>query len=789
MVEGSKERRNIMCRRLIYLICFVLVLCLVGDVQAADVTWTDATGDHLWSTAGNWDTGTLPTSADTVKIRIVPGPTVANPGAVANVVQPAASSSTGDLTVDGGTLTITDRLVVAQSEGSNGTLNMISGTITAGGNFVVARKGSGTLNMTGGTITVGGTLRIPETATATAHANLHGGIITANNLEMRAAGGVGTVDIRAGTLIINVDALSTVQGYIDNGWITAYDGNGTLHLDYDFTNPGKTTVKACEMTSAFNPIPAYGATDAPRDAVLSWTPGIYADKHDVYFGTNFNDVNDADRTNPLGVLVSQNQVPNSYSPAKVLQWEQTYYWRIDEVNAPPDYTIYKGNVWQFTVEPFAYPIAGTSITATASSQFSKNTGPENTINGSGMDADDLHSKEEADIWVSSMTGPQPTWIQYEFDRVYKLYEMWVWNHNTSIELVLGFGVKDATIEYSLDGASWTTLGTVEFARAPGAAGYAHNTTIDLAGVPAKYVKITANSNWGGVLNQYGLSEVRIFYIPVFAREPDPASGATDVDVEAVLSWREGREAASHNVNFSTDEQAVIDETAAVTTLTEASYGPLSLDLGQSYYWKVNEVNEAETPTTWQGDVWNFSTQEYLVVDDFEDYNDFEPDRVFDTWIDGWGIPANGSQVGSDMPPFAEQTIVHSGNQSMPLYYDNSTANYSEATANVANLPVDQDWTKYGIKTLSLWFYGDPTNAAEQMYVKVNDVKVVYGGGVTDIQSASWYEWNIELALFSVNLSNVTELSIGLERSGAVGGKGVVYIDDIRLYRLVPEPTE
>ncbi|MFQ6036510.1 MAG: LamG-like jellyroll fold domain-containing protein, partial [Sedimentisphaerales bacterium] len=250
---------------------------------------------------------------------------------------------------------------------------------------------------------------------------------------------------------------------------------------------------------ASNPSPANEQTDVPQDVTLSWKPGEYADKHDVYFGTVFDDVNDASRTNPLDVLVSQNQVPNSYSPAEVLQWEQTYYWRIDEVNAPPDFTIFKGGVWQFTVEPFAYPIPGSSITATASSQFNPDTGPEKTIDGSGLDENDLHSTEEADIWLSGIGAPQPTWIQYEFDRVYKLHQMWVWNFNQVIESTVGFGFKDVTIEYSSDGANWTTLGTThEFARAPGTPGYAANTTIDFNGVVAKYVKLTANSNWGGL---------------------------------------------------------------------------------------------------------------------------------------------------------------------------------------------------------------------------------------------------------------------------------------------------
>ncbi|MFQ6034677.1 MAG: carbohydrate binding domain-containing protein [Sedimentisphaerales bacterium] len=456
--------------------------------------------------------------------------------------------------------------------------------------------------------------------------------------------------------------------------------------------------------TAAKPSPDDGAVDVPQDAVLSWEPGAFADTHNVYFGTVFDDVNNADTTNPLGVLASQGQTATTYDPEGLLEFGQTYYWRVDEVNAPPDSTVFKGDVWSFTAEPFAYPIAGTSITATASSQFSPDTGPENTIDGSGLDASDLHSTQEADAWISNIAGPQPTWIQYEFDQAYKLHELWVWNSNQAIEPVVGMGVKDVTIEYSSDGANWTTLATVEFARAPGTPGYAHNTTVDLSGVIAKYVRLTANSNWGGILTQYGLSEVRFFYVPVQAREPQPAVGQTDVALDAVLDWRAGREAASHEVYFSTDRQAVIDGTALVATVSESSYQP-PLEYGQIYYWKVNEVNEAASPSSWEGEVWNFSTVEYSVVDDFEDYNDYEPDRIFDTWIDGWGVAANGSQVGYNVPPFAEQTIVHGGNQSMPLHYDNTAGvRYSEAER---TFDTPQDWTRGGANSLNLWFRGNP----------------------------------------------------------------------------------
>ncbi|MHC4488000.1 MAG: LamG-like jellyroll fold domain-containing protein [Planctomycetota bacterium] len=533
--------------------------------------------------------------------------------------------------------------------------------------------------------------------------------------------------------------------------------------------------------SASEPGPENGSTDVPRDVVLSWKPGEYAppvNGHKLYFSENFSDVKDG-----IGGII---QDANSYTPPQLLDFGKTYYWRVDEVNAPPDSTIFEGELWQFTTEPIGYAIA--NITATASSVQQASMGPENTVNGSGLDANDLHSTGEMNMWLSSTTGPQPSWIQYEFDKVYKLHEMWVWNSNQSLESVLGFGIKDASIEYSVDGTDYTTLGTThEFARASGMPNYAHNTTVDFGGVPAKYVRLTANSNWGGFLPQYGLSEVRFLYIPVRAREPSPDSGATDVDVDVTLSFRAGREAAQHDVYLSTDEQAVIDGNVPVTTMIETSHGPLSLDLGKIYYWRVDEVNEAETPTTLKGDVWHLTTREFLVVDDFEGYNDLDPEdpesnRIFLTWLDGYGVDTNGSLVGYAAAPFAEQTIVHSGAQSMPLFYDNSgTARYSETEL---MLSPAQDWTKHGTKALSLWFYGDPNNVADQMYVKINDSKVVYDGEAADIARPRWKQWNINLASLGANLQNVTKLSIGIDGSGAAG---TLYFDDIRLYRLVPEP--
>jgi hypothetical protein len=470
--------------------------------------------------------------------------------------------------------------------------------------------------------------------------------------------------------------------------------------------------------SAAAPNPAPKATDVPQDATLSWSPGKFAATHDVYIGLSAADVNNAGRTNPLGVLASQAQSASSYAPAG-LQFGQTYYWRVDEVNAPPSATIIKGGLWSFTVEPFGYPIK--NVTATASSA-QPGMGPENTINGSGLDKSDLHSTEPTQMWMS--TGAQPNWIQFAFDKAYKLHELWVWNSNQIIETFVGFGAKGIKVEYSVDGSTWTELqGVPEFARATGVPAYAHNTTVNLGGVLAKYVKLTISSTWGG-LAQGGLSEVRFSYIPVQAREPQPAAGATGVDVDVTLNWRPGREAASHQVSFGGNKDAVTNGTAPAVTVPNHSYTPASLQFGTTYYWKVDEIGAAATPGTQAGEVWSFSTKEYAVVDDFESYTDDEGNRIYETWIDGW-TNNTGSVVGNLNAPFAERTIIHGGKQSMPLEYNNiKTPYYSEAERTFA--PV-QNWTVSGADTLVLYVRGRAVAFFEK-----SAGNYVMGGGGTDI---------------------------------------------------------
>ena len=288
----------------------------------------------------------------------------------------------------------------------------------------------------------------------------------------------------------------------------------------------------------------------------------------------------------------------------------------------------------------------------------------------------------------------------------------------------------------------------------------------------------------GLLPQYGLSEVRFFTIPVYAWEPQPASGATTQGADVLLQWRAGREAVSHEISFSADSAALGNDTAVVGTTSDNSFDPGLLDYGTTYYWKVDEINEAEVPATYVGDAWSFTTSDFGVVVDFDQYDD-NCNRIFFAWKDGLGhiggdgikdcnVPPSdgnggGSVVGYNQAPFVEKTIVNvDSQQSMPLGYDNAFG-ASETTLALEG----QDWTASEVQTLSLFVHGQPDNSG-QLYVKVNNNKVGYDG---DITQAQWQQWNIDLTQLP-GMENVTSLTIGVDGASATG---MLYIDDIRLY--------
>ncbi len=562
--------------------------------------------------------------------------------------------------------------------------------------------------------------------------------------------------------------------------------------------------------AATSPSPKDGATDVLRDGtVLTWSSGAAGAKFDVYFGSNLKYVTQVERAAPVFVQASIGQTATTFNPGQ-LELGKSYYWRVDEVNDvdPNAVQVTKGDVWSFMIEVPVQQVQ--PVAATTSCAIYENMGPEKTIDGSGL-VDGKHSALMTDMWLSCSPAPVPidpnsfvgkpldpndpnspvvgepidpndpnspvvaapvvmvtpeVWIQYEFERIQKLQEMHAWNWNSAAEKYFGLGVKDATILVSNDGVEWTALGDFAFAAAPGAADYAYNTVVDFKGTAAKFVRIVMKSSQRG-LNEYGLSEVQFFSYPVYSREPSPAPGTKAIALDGKVSWRSGRDAGSHTVYISTDKDAVANGTAPSFSVNTNSFklSSTELKLAQTYYWRVDEVNDAQDPKSYAGDVWDFSTADYLVVDNFESYTD-DLSKV-------WSNPAHSSMS-------LEKSLARTGKQSLAINYQNDSPFETWVSA-TATIKGQKNWTKNGIKYLVMFLRGDKLNPDVPIRPRINlDLSVTTASSV---RGPWWSCWSVKL---SSKYNDVGSLQLTFQIPAK--SKGKVYIDDLRLYAALPSGT-
>ena len=489
--------------------------------------------------------------------------------------------------------------------------------------------------------------------------------------------------------------------------------------------------KLAPRPTAWSPVPADGALYMDTWVSLSWEPGDFAVSHDVYFGEDFDGVSDATpdsdvfRSNQAGTFFMAGFPGYPYPEGLVPG--TTYYWRIDEVNEADPNSPWKGDIWSFSIPP---KTAYNPDPADGAEFVDPNTVTLSWTPGFGAKLHTVYFGDNFDE-VNNATGGFPQGILTYSPGPLELEKVYYWRVDEF----------DAVTTYKGDVWCFTT---------PGAVG-----------------------------------------------NPQPANGATDVGMATVLSWTPADNAASHEVYFGLDKDAVRNadsgspEYKGSRALGAENYDPGLLELGTTYYWRVDAVYNGNVV---KGPVWIFTTGAFLLVEDFESYTDDDTagQAIWQTWIDGFGIPDNGAQVGYLMPPYAEQTIVHGGAQSMPLLYANEAGvTNSEATMTLTAL---RDWTEGGVTELSLWFQGASGNAAEPMYVAVSNSTGVPAVVTYNDPSAAtirtWIEWQIPLQDFAdqgINLTNVDKIAIGLGSQGgaATGGSGTMYIDDIRLYRPRP----
>ncbi|MDT8303299.1 MAG: hypothetical protein RQ760_17605 [Sedimentisphaerales bacterium] len=315
-----------MLRKLFFLVSFVLVLGLVGNVSA-DIQFPDTSGDHLWNTPANWATGALPTLNDGyVRLFTLPGPIIM--AGESYVVNGIHLGNTGDVA---------------------GALTLKGGSLEVLGALNCGFKGPGTINMIDGTLLIPGTLKIARDPGSLGHINLNGGTVTANSFLMREnEDAVGTLNVGGGMLTVNGDQISLLQEYIDNGWITTYEGSGTPNMDYNVSNPGQTTLTAVHNLT---PVPANRSIVRPGQVELIWTlpdslnPGDPVSV-DVYFTDDLQALEQF--TDPAAIQVVNKQ--NATSVTVQTQAKTRYFWAVDTyIDSASDFPVV-GPIFSFLAD-------------------------------------------------------------------------------------------------------------------------------------------------------------------------------------------------------------------------------------------------------------------------------------------------------------------------------------------------------------------------------------------------------------------------------------------------------
>ncbi|MEJ2700898.1 MAG: hypothetical protein P8Z79_00485 [Sedimentisphaerales bacterium] len=525
------------------------------------------------------------------------------------------------------------------------------------------------------------------------------------------------------------DYLITSNKTLDGRWL-----NGLID-DVRFYNHGLSedeVLAAMEGSGggyplARSPSPADGILYPDTWVNLTWTPGDFAVSHDVYLGESFDDVD-----NGTGETFRGNQLETSFL--------------IGFPGYPYPEGLVPGTTYYWRIDE--------------------------------VNEADPNSPWEGPVWSFSIP-PKTAYNPVPADGAGSV------DLDATLSWTPGFGAILHTVYF---GDDFDTVSNATGGAPLGAATYSPG---PLTAAKIYYWRV---DEFDGAETHMG--SVWVFTTPGAVGDPKPAYGATDVQLNAILSWTPADSAASHQLYFGTDKEAIRNadmgspEDKGSKALGAESYDPGLLTAETNYYWRVDAVDGQGN--TAKGPLWSFTTGAYLLVDDFESYTDDDPNgqAIWQTWIDGFGAADNGAQVGYLMPPYAEQTIVHGGAQSMPLLYVNEAGvTNSEASLSLTS---PRDWTQASVAALSLWFRGGASNAAEPLYVAISNSTGTPAVAVNDdagaAQTNRWTRWVIPLQVFAdqgINLANVDTLAIGLGTKAGVaapGGTGTVYIDDIRLYQ-------
>ena len=277
----------------------------------------------------------------------------------------------------------------------------------------------------------------------------------------------------------------------------------------------------------------------------------------------------------------------------------------------------------------------------------------------------------------------------------------------------------------------------------------------------------------GLSTGFDLGRVRAGIIPSqtpWATCPYPPVDACDVPPYVVLKWDPGLAAEQHIVYFGKTLAEVGEEASPVKRSQQpqdnTSFDPGTLELGQRYYWRVDEVYTSPSSPTQKGDVWAFDVARSSRIDDFES-------STF-AWKfhEGWFTRTESSQ-----PP----DPVYEGCWAMAM---NFGCNPNEQTGIAHEFNEPQNWIAMGAEVLELAIRGQVDNPQRvTFYLRLSDGQktstLYYEGDPNAITDPQWHLWKIPLRSFSeLDLSQIHRMVLGVAGDPIGNPWGVVYFDSL-----------
>ena len=459
-----------------------------------------------------------------------------------------------------------------------------------------------------------------------------------------------------------------------------------------------------EPLQAYLPQPADGAAGLLPGLNLSWTRGKEGLGSHLYFGSDKTAVANGDAS------TDQGNVTDLPFNTGALRASTTYFWRVDTLKL--DGSVMPGDVWSFTtvdggpagkiLREWWLGISGTAISALLAD-------PRYPTQPSGSEY--VNEFEGLVDWADNYGTRFYGWLKPPDTAD---YTFWIAGDDAQ-ELWLSTDESPSNAAVIARVGAWTN--SREWTKEAGQ----KSAAISLKAGQKYFIMALGKEGGGGdstavawqggsIANQEiikGQYVDMVGLLPLQAYGPLPANRQVDAPQAPDLTWNAGEKATEHSVYFGDDEAAVAAADASSGlfkgTQTGTSFSPGNLEWNKTYYWRIDETDGTQT---WRGNVWSFTTANFIPVEDFESYNDEENQgtRIYETWLDGL---TNGttSTVGNWDPPFAERKIVHDGKQSMPLDYNNINAPYyAEGEREFAPL---MNWTINDVNALSLWYRGQP----------------------------------------------------------------------------------